>query len=159
MDLLLPLQVFKIRKYLKAEGKMNEAVYQSLVKTAEETVRIIGQAVEEGKVTSEDAGEMNAILVNIMEYLYGKYGDYNKIDQEVKNMIKTFYDPGLVEKGRQEGTRTILLKQIKKRFGAVSKDIEERINSLGIEQLELLAEKIFEITTEEELRQAIVIRH
>jgi len=27
---------------------------------------------------------MNAILVNIMEYLYGKYGDYRKIDQEAK---------------------------------------------------------------------------
>ena len=37
-------------------------------------------------------------MLNIMEYLYGKYGDYSKIDQEVKNMIKTFYDPGLVIK-------------------------------------------------------------
>jgi len=58
--------------------------YQSLVKTAEETIRAMGQALEERKVTLEDAGEMNAILVNIMEYLYGKYGDYRKIDQEVK---------------------------------------------------------------------------
>jgi len=163
MDLLLPLQVFKIRKYLKAEGKMNAAAYQSLVKTAEETIRIIGQALEEGKVTPEDAGEMNAILVNIMEYLYGKYGDYRKIDREVKNMIKTFYDPGLVEKGRregwQEGTRTILLKLIKKRFSTVPQDIEDRIKTFELAQLEALAEKILEITTEEELRQAIVIRH
>ncbi len=55
-----------------------------MVKTAEETIRAMGQALEERKVTLEDAGEMNAILVNIMEYLYGKYGDYRKIDQEVK---------------------------------------------------------------------------
>ena len=98
---------------------------------------------------------MNAILVNIMEYLYGKYGDYSKIDGEVKKMIKTFYDPGLVEKGG----RLILLKQIKKRLGPVSKDIEERINNLELEQLELLAEKIFEITTEEELLQAVAVIH
>jgi len=68
-----------------------------------------------------------------------------------------------VEKGRkegwQEGTRTILLKLIKKRFGTVSQDIEERINTLELAQLEALTEKILEITTEEELRQAIVIRH
>jgi len=74
-------------------------------------------------------------------------------------MIKTFYDPGLVEKGRQEGTRLILQKQIKKRFGMVPPDIEERINALEQAQLEALAEKILEITTEEELRQAIAVRH
>jgi len=30
-------------------------------------------------------------------------------------MIRTFYDPGLVEKGREEGSRLILQKQINKR--------------------------------------------
>ena len=163
MYLLLPLQVFKFRKHLKAKGKMDEEAYQNLLHTAEEVIKTITLALAEKKITAEDAGEMNAIMVNIIEYLYGKYSDYCKIDQEVKNMIKTFYDPGLVEKGRQagwqEGTRTILLKQIKKRFGAVSQDIEERINTLELAQLEALAEKILEITTEEELRQAIVIRH
>ena len=130
-------------------------------------IKTITLTSAEKKITAEDAGEMDAITVNIIEYLYGKYGDYCKIDQEVKNMIKTFYDPGLVEKGRQagwqegrqEGTRIILLKLIKKRFGAVSQDIEERIKALELAQLEALAEKILEITTEEELRQAIVIRH
>ncbi|MBE3588799.1 MAG: DUF4351 domain-containing protein [Thermoanaerobacteraceae bacterium] len=110
-------------------------------------------------------------------------------------MIKTFYDPGLVEKGRREGIQLgrqegiqlgrqegiqlgrqegiqlgrqegrqegiilILLKQIKKRLGAVPQDIEERINSLELAQLEALAEKILEITTEEELRRAMAVRH
>lgn len=53
----------------------------------------------------------------------------------------------------------ILLKQIKKRLGLVSKNIEEKINNLEIEQLELLAEKIFEITIEEELLQAVAVIH
>ena len=78
-------------------------------------------------------------------------------------MIKTFYGPGLVEKGRQEGMQEgsslILLKQIKKRFGAVPPDIEERINTMELAQLEALAEKILEVTTEEELRRAIAVRH
>jgi hypothetical protein len=74
-------------------------------------------------------------------------------------MIKTFYDPGLVEKGRQEGSRLILQKQIKKRFGMVPRDIEERINTLEHAELEALAEKILEITTEEELRRVIAGRH
>jgi len=102
-------------------------------------------------------------MLNIIEYLYGKYGDYRKIDQEVKSMIKTFYDPGLVEKGRQEGrqegSRLILQKLIKKRFGLVPRDIEERINTLEHAELEALAEKILEITTEEELRRVIAVKH
>jgi len=159
MYLLLPLQVFKIRKHLKAKGEIDEAAYQKLIETAEETIRVIGRVLEERKVTPEDAGEMNAILVNIMEYLYGKYGDYSKIDREVKNMIKTFYDPKLVEEGKIEEGRLILLKLIKKRIDPLSNDIEEKINNLGIEQLELLAEKIFEITTEEDLRQAVTVIH
>ena len=124
-------------------------------KQPEEVVKTITLALAETKITPEDAGEMHAIMPNIMEYLYGKYGDYSKIDQEVKNMIKTFYDPGLVEKG----SRLILQKLIKKRFGAVPQDIEERINALEQAQLEALAEKILEITTEDELRRAIAVRH
>jgi predicted transposase YdaD len=82
-------------------------------------------------------------------------------------MIQTFYDPSLVEKGREEGrkegrkegTRLILQKQINKRFGMIPRDVEERIKALEQPQLEELAEKILEITTEEELRQAITIKH
>jgi hypothetical protein len=163
MYLLLPLQVFKIRKYLKAKGKMDAEAYQNLLQTAEEVVKTVTKALAEEKITPEDAGEMQAIMLNIVEYLYGKYGDYSRIDQEVKSMIKTFYDPGLVEKGRQEGrqegSRLILQKQIKKRFGVVPQDIEERINTLEHAELEALAEKILEITTEEELRRVIAVRH
>ena len=86
-------------------------------------------------------------------------------------MIRTFYDPSLVEKGRQEGikegkkegkkegTRLILEKLIDKRFGIVPRDVEERIKALEQPQLEELAEKILEISTEEELRQAITVKH
>ncbi len=105
MYLLLPLQVFKIRKYLRVKSKMDAEAYRNLLQTAEEVVKTITLALAEVKITPKDAGEMQAIMVNIMEYLYGKYGDYSKIDQEVKNMIKTFYDPGLVEKGRKEGRK------------------------------------------------------
>ena len=109
---------------------MDTEAYHNLLQTAEEVVKTITLALAEEKITSEDAGEMQAIMLNIMEYLYGKYGDYSKINQEVKKMIKTFYDPGLVEKSRQEGSRLVLQKQIKKRFGAVPSDMEERINAL-----------------------------
>jgi Predicted dehydrogenase len=71
----------------------------------------------------------------------------------------TGYNPGLVDKGRQEVSRLILQKQIKKRFGALPQDIEEMLNALKQARLKVLAEKILEITTEEELRRAIAVRH
>jgi hypothetical protein len=160
MHLLLPLQVFKIRKYIKTRGKMDEVAHQSLVKTAEETIRAIGQALEEGKVTLEDAGEMNAILVNIMEYLYGRYGDYRKINQEVKEMIKTFYDPKLVEEGKIEGkiekARDAICKFMVRRF---NEDYDEMVGK--IQQvtnpvlLDNLMEELFAANTKEEA-QAII---
>ena len=162
---------------------MDAEAYRHLLHTAEEVVKTITLALAEEEITPEDGGEMQAIMLNITEYLYGKYGDYSKVDQEVRTMIRTFYDPGLVEKGRQEGwqvgwqvgrqkgrqegrqkgrqeaTRLILQKQINKRFGVVPRDIEERIKALEQPQLEELAEKILEITTEEELRSVIAVRH
>lgn len=35
---------------------MDEVAYQSLVRTAKETIRVMEQALEERKVTLEDAG-------------------------------------------------------------------------------------------------------
>jgi len=37
--------------------------------------------------------------------------------------------------------------------------MEERINALEQAELEALAEEVLEITTEEELRRAIAVRH
>ncbi|MEW5899209.1 MAG: hypothetical protein AB1652_08585 [Bacillota bacterium] len=68
---------------------MDAEAYRNLLQTAEEVVKTVTLALAEEKIAPEDAGEMQAIMLNIMEYLYGKYGDYSKIDQEVKNMIKT----------------------------------------------------------------------
>ena len=156
MYLLLPLQVFKLRKSLKTKGEMDEVAYQDLVKTAEDTIRAMEQALEEGKVTLEDAGEMNAILVNIMEYLYGKYGDYRKIDQEVKEMIKTFYDPKLVEEGKIEKAREDIYKFMRRRFNADPDEVKEKIQQVAsLELLDSLMEELFAANTLEEAQNII----
>jgi len=63
------------------------------------------------------------------------------------------------QEGWQEGRQTILLKQIKKRLGTLPADIEQNVASMKIEQLDLLAEKILEIATEEDLRRVISAVH
>ncbi len=88
---------------------------------------------------------------------------YSHLLQTAAEVVKTITLALAVEKGREEGrkegTRLILEKLIDKRFGMVPRDVEERIKALEQPQLEELAEKILEITTEEELRQAITVKH
>jgi len=78
--------------------------------------------------------------------------------QKAMEITTSWHEKGRRE-GRQEGYRSILLKQIKKRLGAVPADIEQNVAGMKIEQLDLLAEKILEITTEEDLRRVIIGGH
>ena len=59
------------------------------------------------------------------------------------------------EKGRLEGISKILIKQSQKRFGALPPDILEKIKELSVEQLDLLAERLLEVASLDELRQAV----
>ncbi|MGI9952157.1 DUF4351 domain-containing protein, partial [Moorellaceae bacterium AZ2] len=61
--------------------------------------------------------------------------------------------------GLEEGRREILLRQLKKRLGFVSSEAEERIKGLSLSELDELAEKIFEVTSESDLRKFLGIEH
>lgn len=59
------------------------------------------------------------------------------------------------EKGRLEGISKILIKQSQKRFGTLPPDILGKIKELSVEQLDTLAERILEVASLDELRQAV----
>ena len=75
--------------------------------------------------------------------------------QKVMEITTSWHEKGRQE-GRQESYRAILLKQIKKRLGTVPADIEQSVAGMNVEQLDLLAEKILEVVTEEDLRQVMI---
>jgi len=64
-----------------------------------------------------------------------------------------------LEAGLEEGRKEILLKQLKKRLGFLSSEVEERIKSLSLKELDELAEKIFEVTSESDLRKFLGMEH
>jgi len=74
------------------------------------------------------------VLVNITGYLYSKYGEYRKIDEEVTIMVKTLYDPAIKEEGIKEGIKKgrirkaqeNILNAIKARFDTVPDDFKNR---------------------------------
>ncbi|WP_406678059.1 Rpn family recombination-promoting nuclease/putative transposase [Moorella sp. ACPs] len=62
-------------------------------------------------------------------------------------------------KGRQQGRQEILLRQLRKRLGTISSEVEVKIKTLSVEQLDDLAEKILDITSEDELLKVLDIKH
>ena len=95
-----------------------------------------------------------------MEYLYGKYGDYRKIDQEVKEMIKTFYDPKLVEEGKIEGkmekARDAICNFMVIKFNVDYDEMMGKIQQVANQELlDSLMEELFAANTLEESQDII----
>jgi predicted transposase/invertase (TIGR01784 family) len=55
------------------------------------------------KIDLEDYDEMTSAIENINSYFLGMYGKYTDFDEEVKEMVKSFYDPKVEERGVQKG--------------------------------------------------------
>jgi predicted transposase YdaD len=49
------------------------------------------------------------------------------------------------QEGRQEGELTLILKQLKKRYGELSPELQQRIQSLSLNQLEALGEALLDL--------------
>lgn len=56
------------------------------------------------------------------------------------------YERGIVE-GKQEGELVIILQLLKRRLGELSPEIEQRIQSLSLNQLEALGEALLDFAT------------
>lgn len=63
------------------------------------------------------------------------------------------------QEGRQEGRQEIILRLLRKRLGTTSPEVEAKIKTLSVEQLDDLAEKIFDITSEDELLRVLTLKH
>lgn len=57
--------------------------------------------------------------------------------------------------GRLEGRQEIFIKLSEKRFGVLPPDILNKIKDLSVEQLDILAERLLEVASLDELRQAL----
>jgi len=55
------------------------------------------------------------------------------------------------EKGRKEGQADLVLRLVKRRYGTVSPILEQKIRSLGLQELNRLAERLFDFSSMEEV--------
>jgi predicted transposase YdaD len=56
-----------------------------------------------------------------------------------------------IEQGRKQGELALLNRQLNRRFGSLSPQLQERIENLSIAQLEELGEALLDFTTIEDL--------
>ncbi|OFI06485.1 hypothetical protein CLOACE_09850 [Clostridium acetireducens DSM 10703] len=174
MYLLYPLQIFKLRKSMQNINKSNKplhykenkmrAVYIKLKKVIKNTLEYIDKAYNDGKINIEDYNEMTIIMENINSYFLDMYGKYENIDEEVRDMVKSFYDPKVEERGIQKGMEKGIekgiekareesrqkdvgrvLKLLNKKVGSLDDRYIEKIKKLDSDKLNKILEEILDI--------------
>lgn len=74
--------------------------------------------------------------------------------EEVMQIVTSWMEQG-IEKGRQEAItkeKDLIVRQIKRKVGNINIELENRVKSLNIEVIEVLAEAIFDLDTVEDLQ-------
>ncbi|KZL88577.1 hypothetical protein [Clostridium magnum] len=155
MYLLLPLQIFRLRKKMheisrsslpleKKKSKMID-VYNQLKIVIEGTLKAIDLSYNNSKINLEDYDEMTSAIENINSYFLNMYGKYTDFDEEVKEMVKSFYDPKVEERGIEKGkieTATEMIKEgepiekIKKYTKLDENKILELIKQIGTKKVQ-----------------------
>jgi len=128
MYALLPLQVFKARKNIKAiynnnnisyedKGRLINNEFKKLIEIIKATINILDELYNSREIIGTDLEKILRVLTNISEYLYNKYGEYSSISKEVDSMVTTLYNPVIAEeakkKGKIEGINEVALKMLK----------------------------------------------
>lgn len=116
MYALLPLQVFKSRKSIKAiydnagirheeKARLINNEFEKLIVVIKSTLGIVGELYSSSEIIGSDLEKILRVLTNITEYLYKKYGEYTSVSKEVENMVTTLYNPAIKEEGIREGMK------------------------------------------------------
>ena len=72
------------------------------------------QLLDNGEIDGDDFHKILLAVANIFEYLNTKYGDDEKLNEEVRNMTKTLYDPAVEQRGIEIGMEKGIEKGIEK---------------------------------------------
>lgn len=127
---------------LLASSNVNESIFAILCRVnnaREAVVRILRQILE------LPAGEQREALLQLL-IVSGLRGLNTVVEQEVKTMpfeidihentfLEGIYQRGLQE-GKQENTRSLLLRGLELKFGPVSTDIRARVDSADLPTLD-----------------------
>ena len=118
MYLLIPLQLFNLRKKLhsaKKKNDINTIKELSIVarNLAEKLANESKELFDQDEILGEDFHSMLLAIQNLIEYLNRNYIDDENLEEEVNIMTKSLYDPEVekkgIEKGIEQGHEEIVL--------------------------------------------------
>ena len=113
MYLLFPLKVFEVRKkitkvkYLSKENPKYDLLIKEIkgdiLKVTKEILEHIEVIYKEKKIDTSEYNEFGVVITNLTLYLCQEVDKLSYVDEEVNEMIKTFYDPEVEKRGIQIG--------------------------------------------------------
>ena len=120
---LLPLQIFKLRHEMesikRSSSTLNKQKLHEAILNAKETAQTVANEskmlYDEEKIDGEDLHKILLAVSNLFEYLNNKYGDDEKLNEEVLKMTKTLYDPEVEKKGIEKGIERGIEKGIERK--------------------------------------------
>jgi predicted transposase YdaD len=74
--------------------------------------------------------------------------------QEIAEMLGLveLQETRVYQEGRQEGERSLILKQLDRKLGSISADLRSQVESLSVSQLEALGEALLDFSSIEDLK-------
>ncbi len=141
---LIPLNLFQLRKVLQSIIDSNKENKEILLKEylaeAREKAKIIVYTCDElfkdKLIEGTDLHTFLLAVQNLIEYLNGKYFRDMKIEEEVKLMTKTLYDPIVEQKGIEKGVEKEKI-EIAKNLLKLGVDIDKIIKATGLSEKEV----------------------
>ncbi|MGB9783917.1 MAG: Rpn family recombination-promoting nuclease/putative transposase [Moorellaceae bacterium] len=162
------------REYLKSDNPVAAALLSNMDYSPKERRRLKVEFTRMVTRMQLDPAKLGLITAIFDTYL----GLSPEEEREVEEMLHKELSPEEVKKvmelrtswhikgwqegwqtGLEEGRREILLRQLKKRLGFISPEVEEKIKALTLKELDELAEKIFEVSDERDVRALLGIAH
>ena len=134
MYLLIPLQLFNLRKKLHSAKKKNDINTNkelSIVarNLAEKLANESKELFDQDEILGEDFHSMLLAIQNLIEYLNRNYIDDENLEEEVNIMTKSLYDPEVEKKGIEKGIEQGIKQGMKE--GTEKKEVEIVLNMLG----------------------------
>jgi hypothetical protein len=93
----------------------------------------------------EEAGNLWTAVDVLMGLRYSKEL-IESLLRRVRRMKESVTYQAIIEEGREEGTRQILVRLLARKCGELPKPIQDRLNALSVGQLERLGENLLEFT-------------
>ncbi|XID93437.1 hypothetical protein ACF3MZ_02570 [Paenibacillaceae bacterium WGS1546] len=139
---LLPLQVFRSRKNMRRiaasrrtddeKRRMFAQEFERLKTTIGQTLDVIRDLHHQRLLRLGDIDRLLQVLDNILKYLYRSCGD-DQQTEEVSRMIKTFIDPEVLKKGREQGQKEGIQQGMQQGMQQEKNAVARKLLKLGVD--------------------------